>query len=92
MMRWSPMVADGAREETDSLRADAAPAGPSPTGEPAALRDLLDAVLATVSSLGARSVVVLVMALIVAALVFGLSADEAAAGLQWCRACTGRDR
>lgn len=88
MMRWTPTDVDGVREGIGSARTDAADARTSPAGDPTALRYLLDAVVAGVSALGARSVVVaLVVALVVAAVVFGLSADEAAAAVRWCPKC-----
>ncbi|MDP9366517.1 MAG: hypothetical protein M3Q10_20215 [Chloroflexota bacterium] len=88
MMRWTPTDVDGVREETDSARTGAAPRATNPVGDGTFVRYLLDAVAATVVGIGARSAVLLVvMAVIVAALLFGLSAGEAAAGVQWCRTC-----
>lgn len=88
MMRWTPADMNGVREVAGSARADAVPETTSRIGDETTVRYLLDAVVAAVASLGARSVVVaLVMAMIVATLLFGLTANEAAAYARWCRAC-----
>lgn len=87
MMRWEPTGVNVVREDIGAVHTDAAPAGTSPVGDVTTLRYLLDAAVASMSSLGARAVVVLVMALVVAALVFGLSADDVAAGVRYCPSC-----
>lgn len=80
MMRWEPTNTD----KVGVTQTESAGRGP----EVSAARYLLDAVAATVAGLGTRSVVImLVMALIVATLLFGLSGDETAAYARWCPSC-----
>ena len=89
MMRWTPTDVDGVREETESARTGAAPRATDPVGDGTFVRYLLDAVAAAVVGIGARSAVLLVvMAVIVAALLFGLSADDTTAAMRWCPGCT----
>lgn len=75
MMRWTPNTTADVSEVSQDR-------------DPASLQALLDAVVASVAGMGARSVVVGVMvALIVMTLVFGLSTEDALAGVNFCRNC-----
>lgn len=88
MMRWNPTDMNDVREAAGSDFADAAPGTTSRGSDPTTVRYLFDAMVAAVSSLGARSLVVtLLMAMIVATLFLGLSANEAAAIARWCPQC-----
>ena len=72
MMRWTPETVAESSEARDAVVG----------------RDLIDAVVASVAGLGARSVVFAVMvALIVLTLAFGLSTQEAFAAAGWCPKC-----
>lgn len=88
MMRWVPndqtTAYDGAGVDDGEA---VSPTKGRPTGD-SMVRYLLDAVVASMAGLGARSIVVAVaMALIVATLLLGMTADEAAAVVRWCPQC-----
>lgn len=88
MMRWTPTDPTNARDDAGSADGDALAPTTGRVMEDSMMRYLLDAVAATVAGLGARSVVVAVtMALIVATLLLGLTADEATAMVRWCPQC-----
>ena len=75
MMRWTPNTTADVSEVSQER-------------DPASLQALLDALVASVAGMGARSVVVGVMvALIVLTLVFGLSTQDVLAGANYCRSC-----
>lgn len=88
MMRWIPTDSTDVRDDAGFSGGDAVPATTDRVAGDSTLRYLLDAVAAAVAGLGARSAVVLmVMALVVATVLFGLSANEASALARWCPAC-----
>jgi hypothetical protein len=72
MMRWTP---ENVTESTEAT-------------EPSSVQYLLDAVLVTLGRLNTRSLLLMVLlALVVATLVFGLSTQDSMAQLRWCPKC-----
>lgn len=87
-MRWTPVDSTTARNEAGFVDGDAETPTTGRMAGDSMMRYLLDAIVASVTVLGARSVVVaVVMALIMVTLFFGLTADEATAIARWCRTC-----
>lgn len=88
MMRWAPNDQTTVRDGADVDGGDAVSPTTGRMAGDSMVRYLLDAVAASVVGLGARSVVVAVaLALVVATLLIGLTADEAAAVARWCPKC-----
>ena len=88
MMVWNPNVSVGFRDDSDVVTEGAAHQIKGKERGIPAIQFLLDAVADVVARLSMRSVAVaLVLALVVAAILFGLSADDASAVGLWCRKC-----